>query len=75
MLFTEKERPCKEAYLKELKDNTGILCSRYFINLNSIEEVDELGIKYDVDVLVTHNRSFDHVIALVLYDEEIEQME
>ncbi len=73
LLFTGKERPCKEAYLKELKDNDGKMCSRYFIELNSIEDIDKLGAKYDVDVLVTRNLDFDEVISLVLYDEEIEQ--
>jgi hypothetical protein len=72
LLFTEKEKPCKEAYLKELKDNGGKICSRYFINLKSIEDVDALGTKYDVDVLVTRNLDFENVISLVLYDEEIE---
>ena len=72
-LFTEQERPCKEAYLKEIYDNNGIKCSRSFIQLGSIEEVDALEEKYDVDVLVTRNLDFDGVIALVLYDEEIEQ--
>ena len=72
LLFTENERPCKEAYLKELCDNDGILCSRYFIRLDTIEEVDALGEKYETDVLVTRNSDFDGIIALVLYDEEID---
>ena len=70
--FTEKERPCKEAYLKELKDVEGTLCSRYFIQIDSIEEADELGTKYDVDVLISRNLNFEGIISLVLYDEEIE---
>lgn len=69
--FTEKERPCKEAYLKELLDNDGNECSRYFIELNSIEEVDALGDKYDADVMISRNLKFNNIIALVLYDEEI----
>lgn len=73
LMFTEKEKPCEEAYLKELMDVDGNLCSRYFINLNSIEDVDLLGTKYDVDVLITRNLNFKDIIALVLYDEEIEQ--
>ena len=73
LLFTEEERPCSEAYLKELYDNDGDKCSRYFINISSIEEADELGDKYGVDVLITRNLDFDGVISLVLYDEEIEQ--
>lgn len=73
LLFTEEERPCSEAYLKEVYDNDGNKCSRYFINLSSIEEVDELGNKYDVDVLITRNLDFDGIISLVLYDEEILQ--
>ena len=72
ILFTEKERPCKEAYLKELFDNDGVLCSRYFIKLDSIEEVDKLGDRYNTDVLITRNTDFDGIIAVVLYDEEIE---
>ena len=72
LLFTEGERPCKEAYLKELFHNDGILCSRYFIELDTIEDVDELGSRYDTDVLVTRNMGFDGIISLVLYDEEIE---
>lgn len=73
LLFTEEERPCSEAYLKEVYDNDDNKCSRYFINLSSIEEVDELGNKYDVDVLITRNLDFDGIISLVLYDEEILQ--
>ena len=72
-LFTEKERPCKEAVLKDVKDNEGKTCSRYFIELDSIEDVDRIGIQYDVDILVTRNLAFDNIIALVLYDEEINQ--
>ncbi len=71
MMFTEKERPCKEAYLKEITDNDGKPCSRYFIELNSIEEADALGEKYGVDVLITRNLDFDGWISVVLYDEEI----
>jgi DNA-directed RNA polymerase alpha subunit len=73
LFFTEKEKPCEEAYLKELKDNDGELCSRYFINLNTIEDVDELGTKYDVDVMVTRNMDFNGIISLVLYDEELDR--
>jgi len=73
LLFTENERPCEEAYLKELYDNDGVLCSRYFIRLDTIEDLDLLGTKYDTDVLVTRNTDFDGIIALVLYDEEIER--
>jgi len=72
-LFTEKERPCKEATLKYVKDNEGKNCSRYFIELDSIEAVDKLGTQYGVDVLVTRNLDFDNIISLVLYDEEIDQ--
>ena len=71
LMFTEKERPCEEAYLKEIRDTSGNLCSRYFIELNSIEEVDALGDKYDVDILVTKNMEFPKWIALILYDEEL----
>ena len=73
LMFTDKEKPCAEAYLKELKDSDNNLCSRYFIELDSIEAVDELGTKYDVDVMVTRNLDFEGIIALVLYDEEIER--
>lgn len=73
LMFTEKERPCKEAFFKEIKDNEGTICSRYFIQLESIEDIDELGTKYDVDILVTRNLDFNNVISLVLYDEEIDQ--
>lgn len=72
-LFTEKERPCKEATLEELSDKEGVLCSRYFIKLSSIEELNALGEKYNCDVLVTVNHMFPEYIALVLYDEEIDQ--
>lgn len=73
LMFTKKERPCKEAYLKEIRDINGFLCSRYFIELDSIEDADALGAKYGVDVLITRNLDFEKVISLVLYDEEIEQ--
>lgn len=71
LLFTENERPCKEAYLRELEDNAGVLCSRFFLHLDSIEEADKLGTNYDVDILISRNLDFDGVISLVLYDEEI----
>ena len=73
LLMTEKEKPCEEAVLEELKDNEGNICSRYMIELTSIEDIDRLGEKYDVDVLVTRNTDFDEYIALVLYDEEIKK--
>lgn len=73
MLFTEKEKPCEEAYLKEILDIDGNKCSRYFIDLETISEVDGLGEKYGVDILVTKNLDFPECIALVLYDEEIKQ--
>ena len=72
-LFTDKERPCKEAFLKYVKDNEGKTCSRYFIEIDSIEAVDNLGTQYGVDVLVTRNLDFNNIISLVLYDEEIDQ--
>jgi len=71
MFMTENERPCEEVTLEKLYDNKGNLCSRFMIELNSIEDVDSLGEKYDVDVLVTRNLEFNDYIALVLYDEEI----
>ena len=71
-MFTEKERPCKEAFLKELQDNDGKDCSRFFVQLDSIEAIDKLGAQYGVDVLVTRNLDFNDVISLVLYDEEID---
>lgn len=43
------------------------------IEFNSIEDVDILGEKYDVDILVTRNTDFEQYIAIVLYDEEIKQ--
>ncbi len=70
--FSKKEQPCREAYLKELDDTNGERCSRYFIELSTIEDMDALGENYDLDVLVTRNMGFDDVIALVLYDEEID---
>jgi len=72
LIMTEKERPCPEAELCELLDNNGELCSRYFIELSTIEDIDRLGSKYDVDVLVSRNTMFDDYIALIFYDEEID---
>ena len=54
---------------KKYKNNS--LCSRYFISLESIEEDDKLGEKYNVDILITRNLDFDKYIAIVLHDEEI----
>lgn len=71
-LFTKKEQPCKESVLEEAMDTEGVLCSRYFIELSSIEELNALGEKYNCDVLVTVNHMFPEYIALVLYDEEID---
>ena len=73
LLFTEREKPCEEAYLKEILDSDGNKCSRYFIDLNTIIELDKLGEKYDTDVLVTKNMDFPEYTALILYDEEIKQ--
>ena len=73
LFFTEKERPCEEAYLKEILDSNGNKCIRYFIDLETISEVDRLGEEYGVDILVTRNLDFPQCIALVLYDEEIKQ--
>lgn len=73
LVFTEEERPCPEAYLKELPDRDGQPCSRYFIQLDSIEAADALGEKYDVDVLISKNLDFPGIISLVLYDEELAQ--
>ncbi len=71
LFFKEKEKPCEEAYLKEILDSSGNKCSRYFVDLNTISEVDRLGEKYGLDILVTKNLDFPQYIALVLYDEEI----
>ena len=72
LMFTENQKPCEEAYLKVIIDNDGEVCSRYFIQLeNSIDALDRLGEKYDMDVIVTKNTDFDKYIALVLLDEEI----
>ena len=73
LIFTEKEKPCEEAYLKGLLDSDGNKCSRYFIDLDTITELDKLGEKYDIDVLVTKNLDFPEYTALILYDEEIRQ--
>ena len=73
LLFTEREKPCEEAYLKEVLDVEGNKCSRYFIDLDTITDLDKLGEKYDTDVLVTKNLDFPEYTALILYDEEIKQ--
>lgn len=73
LFFTEREKPCEEAYLKEVLDVEGNKCSRYFIDLDTIIELDKLGEKYDTDVLVTRNLDFPEYTALILYDEEIKQ--
>ena len=73
LFFTEREKPCEEAYLKEVLDVEGNKCSRYFIDLDTIIELDKLGEKYDTDVLMTRNLDFPEYTALILYDEEIKQ--
>lgn len=73
LLFTEREKPCEEEYLKEVLDVEGNKCSRYFIDLDTITDLDKLGEKYDTDVLVTKNLDFPEYTALILYDEEIKQ--
>ncbi|RKI93756.1 hypothetical protein D7V94_03570 [Parablautia intestinalis] len=73
LLFAEREKPCEEAYLKEVLDLEGNKCNRYFINLDTIIELDKLSEKYDTDVLVTKNLDFPEYTALILYDEEIKQ--
>ncbi len=49
------------------------LQSIFFIEIDSIEDVDRLGSQYDVDVLVTRYLSFDSVISVVLYYEELKR--
>lgn len=71
LLFTEKEKPCEESYLKEVIDDEGELCSRFFIEITTIAEVHILGERYNLDILVTVNQSFPLYTALVLYDDEI----
>lgn len=73
LVFTEKEKPCEEAYLKDILDSDGNNCRRYFVDINTIKELDELGEKYDLDVMVTKNLDFPEYTALILYDEEILQ--
>ena len=73
LLFKEREKPCEEAYLKEVLDVEGNKCSRYFIDLDTITDLDKLGEKYDTDVLVTKNLDFPEYTAIILYDEEIKQ--
>ena len=43
LYFTEREKPCGEAYLKEILDSGGNKCSRYFIDLETVSEADRLG--------------------------------
>lgn len=73
LLMTENERPCDEAVLTEILDKHGQKCSRFMIDLDTIEDIDKLGEKYQVDILVTRNLEFNDYISLVLYDEEIVQ--
>ena len=73
LMFTDTERPCKEAFLEEIVDTEGVLCSRFFIEAASIEELYEIGERYDVDVLITKNSDFPEYISVVLYDEEIDR--
>ncbi|MBK3497184.1 hypothetical protein JFL43_20605 [Viridibacillus sp. YIM B01967] len=73
LFMTEKERPCSEATLTVMNDKDGAKCSRFTIKLDSIEELDRLGEKSEVDILVTKNPEFSSYIAIVLYDEEIDQ--
>jgi hypothetical protein len=72
--MTEKEKPCEEAVLSEMLDKDGEKCSRFTIELNTIEDIDLLGEKYGVDILVTRNEGFENYIAIVLYDEEIDRI-
>lgn len=69
--FTEKERPCKEAYLKDMIDDSGNPCSRYCIDLNTITELDQLGEDYEKDILVTKNYDFTNYVTLIIYDEPL----
>lgn len=73
LFMTEKERPCDEAELIEIIDKNGERCSRFTINLETIEDINKLSEKYNIDILVTKNLEFENLIALVLYDEEIDQ--
>lgn len=71
-LFTENERPCKEAVLEEILDKNGNRCSRFFIEVdNTIEELDKLCDNYVADIKVSRNLFFPDYITLVICDDEV----
>lgn len=63
----------RRGIFKEIIDIDGNKCSRYFIELDTILELDKLGEKYDTDILVTKNLDFPEYVAIVIYDEELIQ--
>ncbi len=70
-MFTEDERPCKEATLEEITDKNGNKCSRFFIEIDdTIEALDALCDNYVADIKVSRNLFFPNDIVLIICDDE-----
>lgn len=65
---TKGERPCEEAYIKDIVDVDGNVQSRYFIEINSVDELFEFERKYQVNTLLRVNKEFPDYIAIVMDD-------
>lgn len=65
---TQKERPCEEAYVKDIIDNEGNVQSRYFIQLETIDDLFHFEKKYQVNTLLRKNKEFPEYIAIVMDD-------
>lgn len=69
VLYTEEEKPCKEAFLDKIKDCCGEECTRYFIVLdNSLKALEDFRAEVGSSVIFTENTTFN-CPELVLFDE------
>ena len=65
---SSKDRPCEEAYVKDVIDYHGNIQSRYFIELNSVTELFEFERKYKVHTSLKRNKEFPNYIAIIMED-------
>ena len=65
----KRHKPCKGAYIDKIKNNEGEVLTRYFIDIQNLEELEALGIEYKVDILLSCNLDFNNHRSLILYDE------
>lgn len=65
---TRREKPCDEAYISDIIDVDGNVQSRYFIELETIDDLFALEKKYRLNTLLRTNKEFPDYIAIIMDD-------